>query len=160
MIKKNREIQMKDNNNNHSADNIEFEIFSTLRKIIKAVDIYSIRLKENHGINSSQLSCLLALGDFHPISLTSLSKKVSLSPSMMTGIIDQLEKKELAKRVRDSSDRRIILIELTEEGKETIENAPPSFQKKFMEGLDLFNNRKKNEINENLSDLLSLIAYV
>jgi len=146
-------------NTNNSIDNsVEFEIFSTLRRIIKTIDIYSAKLKMEHKINSSQLSCLLVLGDSSPISLSQLSKKVSLSPSMITGVIDQLESKELVSRARNSTDRRVILIELTEKGKETLKNAPLSLQKKLINALSVIKKEEKIEINKGLLKLLSIMV--
>ena len=141
-----------------SSNNIEFEIFSTLRKIIKTVDIYSAKLKMEHKINSSQLSCLLVLGELGSISLSQLSKKVSLSPSMITGVIDQLESGDLVKRVRNSTDRRVILIELTEKGKDTLKNAPLSIQKKLVNALSVIKKEEKIEINKSLLKLLSMMV--
>ena len=57
-------------------ENVEEEIFSSLRKIINAVDIYSSKLKDSTGLNASQLSCLLVLNKIGAISLSKLSKKV------------------------------------------------------------------------------------
>jgi DNA-binding MarR family transcriptional regulator len=37
--------------------------------------------------------------------------------------------------VRSSPDRRVIIIELTEEGERLAENAPPPIQQKIMDGL-------------------------
>ncbi|MDO9465046.1 MAG: MarR family transcriptional regulator [bacterium] len=141
-----------------SSNSIEFEIFSTLRKIIKTVDIYSAKLKMEHKINSSQLSCLLVLGELGSISLSQLSKKVSLSPSMITGVIDQLESKELVTRARNSTDRRVILIELTEKGKDTLKNAPLSIQKKLVNALSAIKKEEKIEINKSLLKLLSMMV--
>jgi DNA-binding MarR family transcriptional regulator len=137
---------------------IEQLIFSNLRKIIKSVDIYSAKLRESTGISSSQLSCMLALENAGPISLSQLSKMVTLSPSMITSIVDQLEKKDFVKRIRSVKDRRIILIELTHNGKESLKNAPLSFQKSFMDGLLRIQTGEKVKINKSLESLLSLIV--
>lgn len=137
---------------------LELEIFSNLRKIIKAVDIYSVKLRETSGLNSSLLSCLLVLGNTGALSLSQLSKKLSLSPSMITGIVDQLEQKELVQRERSSSDRRVIRIKLTEKGVQTIKEAPVSFQKSLMDGLKRLKEAEKVEINKNLLRLLSIIV--
>lgn len=145
---------MNDTKNNYS---IELEIFNTLHKIIKTVDIYSIKLKERYNINSSQLSCLLALADAGPLSLSQLSKKIYLSPSMITGIVDQLENKKMVERIRDTKDRRVILIVLTKIGNQTVQKAPFSFQKKLIDSLAFLKKEEKNKINRSLSKLFSLI---
>ena len=137
---------------------VEFQIFSTLRKIIKAVDIYSSRLRKDFGISSSQLSCLLSISEAEPISQSDLSKKVSLSPSMITSVIDQLEKSEMVKRTRNTTDRRIIHLELTDKGRETVRNAPLSFQKYLVDGLRALKGEDKSGISDSLSKLLTVIS--
>jgi DNA-binding MarR family transcriptional regulator len=144
--------------NTDHPDDIEIQIFSNLRKIIKLVDIYSMRLKEKVGLSASQLSCLLVLDKAGPLSLSKLSKNVSLSPSMITGIVDQLEKKELVKRERSSSDRRVIQIQLTARGRARLTDAPLSFQEYVMEGLKRLSETEKNEINGGLQKLVSVIV--
>jgi len=146
------------NNGKENAENLESEIFSYLRKVINAVEIYSSKLKDKTGLNASQLSCLLVLAKTGPISLSMLSKKVSLSPSMITAIVDQLESKELVVRNRKAVDRRVILIELTEKGKETVNNAPPSFQEQLMEGLNHLSVSEKKSLYSSLSKLLAIIV--
>ena len=58
-----------------------------------------------------------------------------VNSSTVTGIIDRLEKKEYVSRVRNSPDRRVITIELTDTGRELVENAPSPFQQTIVDGL-------------------------
>jgi DNA-binding MarR family transcriptional regulator len=145
-----------ENENSHNQD-LETEIFSSLRNILNAVEIYSAKLKEQTGLSGSQLSCLLVLNTESPLPLSKLSRKVSLSPSMITTIVDQLEKKELVFRSRQSSDRRVIFIELTEKGKDLVKTAPPSFQARLMHGLRFLREEEKKSLYEGLNRLLSVI---
>lgn len=50
-------------------------------------------------------------------SVSSLCNSTAYDPGAMTRMIDRLEAKGLARRVRDSRDRRAVRVELTEEGK-------------------------------------------
>lgn len=146
------------NLNDVNNEKLETEIFSNLRKIINAAEIYSTRLKDRTGLNASQLSCLLVIDNTGPLALSKLSRKVSLSPSMITSIIDQLEKKELVVRNRKSTDRRVILIELTGKGKERVKDAPPSFQEQLVNALNSLKDEEKNSLYESLNRLLSIIV--
>ncbi len=143
---------------NHGTRSVEFEIYDILRRIIRGASIYSVRLKEKYGLNASQLSCLLVLGKKGPLSLSMISQSVLLSPSMITGIIDQLEGKELVTRTRSSSDRRKITIALTPKGKKLLRKAPQSFQKRLMASLSTLGDKQKNNMFRSLSELLSLIV--
>ena len=141
-----------------SVDYLAGEIFSSLRKITNAVEVYSAKLKDKTGISASQLSCLLVLSKTGPLALSKLGKKVSLSPSMITSLVDQLEKKELVVRKRKTTDRRVVSIELTDKGKEKVNNTPPSFQELLIESLSYINEEEKKSLHKNLSRLLSLIV--
>jgi DNA-binding MarR family transcriptional regulator len=143
---------------NSGSENLESEIFSCLRRIINAVEIYSSKMKDKTGLNVSQLSCLLVLEKTGPLSLSKLSQHVFLSPSMITSIVDQLEKKELVLRTRKSSDRRVILIELTDKGKEVAQTAPPSFQEQLTTNLSHLKEEEKKTLFDNLNKLLSIIV--
>jgi DNA-binding MarR family transcriptional regulator len=140
------------------GSNLETEIFSCLRKIINAADIYSSRLKDKTGLNASQLSCLLVLKRSGAMPLSKLSRQVLLSPSMITSIVDQLEKKELVVRNRKSTDRRVILIELTGKGEEAVNKAPPPFQQQLMKGLKYLKEEEKKTLHSSLSTLFSVIV--
>lgn len=135
----------------------EFTIFSILHRLIKGVDIYSDNLKRTLGLTSSQLSCLLVVGDSDSISQNRLSQKVSLSPSMITGIVDQLEKRGLVSRLRNKEDRRILQISLTEEGKEVLKSSPLTFQKKLTESLKKLTKDERNQIQSGLNRLLGIV---
>lgn len=143
---------------NPGPEKLESEIFSYLRRIINAVDIYSSKLRDKTGLNASQLSCLLVLEKTGPLSLSKLSQHVYLSPSMITSIVDQLENKELVIRMRKSADRRVILIELTEKGKEVAQTAPPSFQEQLTSSLNNLKEEEKKTLFDSLNKLLSIIV--
>ncbi|AEX85318.1 hypothetical protein XO10_04470 [Marinitoga sp. 1135] len=95
---------------------------------------------ENMEITSSQWMILGILMKNGRMKIGDLSKEVGLSNSTVTGIIDRLEKRNFVKRVRDSKDRRVIYIELTEE-----------FEKN-KKGLNLSMDNKLNEFLENVSE--------
>lgn len=136
---------------------IEQEIIASIRKIMRAVDIYSNRLKEQIGLNSSQLTCLDYLGQFGPRSISELGKLLSLSPSMLTNIIDQLESRLLVRRVRSDKDRRMIKIELTDMGKQILENSPIFLHKKLENNLSDLSNQERSQILESLNLLIMSI---
>jgi DNA-binding MarR family transcriptional regulator len=77
--------------------------------------------------------------------------------STVTGVVDRLEKKGLAERMRNSPDRRVITIQLTETGKKLAKNAPPPIQQKIIDGLKETENDKKEQIVHSLNMLTSML---
>lgn len=140
------------------VENLEAEIFSCLRRVINTVEIYSSKLKDKTGLNTSQLSCLLVLDKGGSMSPGQLSRKVFLSPSMITSIIDQLEKKKLVLRNRESADRRVIQIQLTESGRGVVKTTPPSFQEQLINCLSHLEEEEKKNLLKSLNKLFSLIV--
>lgn len=71
--------------------------------------------------------------------MSSLAEKICLSLSSVTGLIDRLVSKKLVKRDRSSEDRRVVQVELTEQGKalnEEAMEAPVQFARGLLKGLN------------------------
>jgi DNA-binding MarR family transcriptional regulator len=78
------------------------------------------------GLNIGEFDVLAALrrsGQPYQLSPTKLFNTLMVTSGTMTHRIDRLEKAELVKRIPDPSDRRGMLIELTDKGFEVIEKA-------------------------------------
>ena len=88
-------------------------IFQSLRRIMRAVDLYSAKLVSNYEITSPQLICLLTLHNDGPLTTSALAKLVHLSNSTVVGILDRLEKRGLIHRERGREDRRLVLVSIT-----------------------------------------------
>lgn len=106
----------------------DLNILHSLRKIIRAVDLHSRKLKSDYDITAPQLVCLLTVKEYAPISMAQLAKEVHLSPSTLVGIVDRLEKKNWIKRKRGVKDRRQMYLYTTQEGDEFYEKAPSPLQ--------------------------------
>jgi DNA-binding MarR family transcriptional regulator len=115
--------------------NYELRVLQSLRRIIRAVEIHSRKLAQNHNITGPQLACLLALREEGPLTTTLLAQKVYLSPSTIVGIVDRLEEKGLVSRQRGSKDRRRVQTCLTQAGERLVESAPSSLQDTLAEAL-------------------------
>jgi DNA-binding MarR family transcriptional regulator len=75
------------------------------------------RLSE-FNITSSQASVLNTLNSQNGLSLSDVGKRVHLDKPAMTGLADRMEKDDLVKRKRISSDRRVIQLVLTKKGRD------------------------------------------
>lgn len=99
-------------------------IIFALRRIMQQMDHHSHKLDKKYGITVPQLTCLYEIYEKGDMTLSLLSKEIHLSPSTLVGVIDRLEEKELVKRTRDTEDRRMIFIGITNKGKEFIQTSP------------------------------------
>ena len=106
----------------------DLQIFQSLRRIMRAIDIHSRKLKSQHRITSPQLVCLLAIVNEGPLTATRIADRVYLSASTVVGILDRLEQRGLVQRDRDRADRRIVNVSATGAGLELAASAPSPLQ--------------------------------
>lgn len=112
------------------ADRTE-EALISLRQILRATEIGSRALAKASGLNPSQLILLNVVAAGGDTSAGALAREISLSQATVTTLIDKLVDRGLVARHRDQTDKRRIYIELTEEGKATLDHAPDSLQSRF-----------------------------
>jgi DNA-binding MarR family transcriptional regulator len=142
-----------------SDDKTDFirEITYQIRRLIQAGEIYTKELNRKYLISAAQLNCLMALFEHGPLSLSQIARYMMVKSSTVTGVVDRLEQKGLVIRMRNSPDRRVITIQLTETGKNLAENAPPPIQKKIIDGLKKLSEDEKRNILGALNDLTHML---
>ena len=72
------------------------------------------------GVSVSQCHALMTIAERGSLSMRELAAKLFLTISTMTRIVDQLVKKKLVVRHPDARDRRQVLVEATDKGKEVL----------------------------------------
>lgn len=112
----------------------------------------------DHGLSYGEYKLLLRLvtrtAD-NRMSAGELSKSLMLSSGAMTNRLDQLEKSELIRRVRDPKDRRGVQVELTDKGRATIDNAVIEQAAKEIDVLGVLNSRELANLNALLRKVLT-----
>jgi|TARA_B110000240_G_C13215994_1_gene332488 DNA-binding MarR family transcriptional regulator len=109
------------------------ELFVSIRKIIRAIDLRSKKLNKVAGITGPQLLIMQELGHVKGITAKDVSTNIHLSQATVTSILDRLEAKHFIKRVRSDSDRRRVALYLTDDGMRTLLNAPQPIEDNFVE---------------------------
>ena len=103
---------------NHCVDMI-----LVIRRMTRLLDKYNKYLNTKYGVTLPQLLCLIEIQSEDSINLSTLTKRVNLNSSAITGIIDRMEMKGFVARVRKREDRRNIYLEITDQGRKFAENA-------------------------------------
>jgi DNA-binding MarR family transcriptional regulator len=70
-----------------------------------------------HELTGPQLTVIKLLSGIGDLSLTELSESMQTRNSTVTGIIDRMEAAGLVRRVRSETDRRVVMIRLTPQGR-------------------------------------------
>lgn len=96
-------------------------IFYLLNKASQAGNRCLAKQLKPFPVTPAQGLILLFLRDEDAVTSARLGKRAGLDSATLTGIIDRLEKLDLAERRKNPSDRRAIKVCLTEKGKRTAE---------------------------------------
>ena len=111
------------------------DIVWAIRRLVRAVYLDTSQMSRQHGLTGSQSMVLRSLVHNGPLSSAALSRRLFVTPSNITGVIDRLEKKGLVERTRKVGDRRVSLITLTEAGTELSKSLPDPIEKRFISQL-------------------------
>jgi DNA-binding MarR family transcriptional regulator len=76
---------------------------------------------QTSNIGPQELRILELLGDAGPQMMRSLAEHVNLAVNSITSLVDSLEQKGLVTRTRSETDRRVINVQLTDDGKRAYE---------------------------------------
>ncbi len=109
------------------------EVLVALRRIIRAVDLHSKRLMQSVGLSGPQLVLLKTLAREGPLTTGRLARLASLSQGTISAILDRLERRGFTARTRSESDRREVVVTLTDEGRRTVGSAPDLLQESFIQ---------------------------
>ena len=107
------------------------EIFMDLRRIMRAMDVYSRQLAGSHGLTGPQMLCLREILDQGSLTTGALALAIALSPATLTGILDRLEVRGLVSRERRPEDKRRVLVSLTPLGLQMAQELPSPLQERF-----------------------------
>lgn len=77
-------------------------------------ELFDDVVAEAAGLNRSQWRCLDLLGTRGSLTAGQLATAARLTTGAVTAVVDQLERAGLVRRIRDTKDRRKVIIELTE----------------------------------------------
>lgn len=91
---------------------------------------------QKSGLSTPQLILLREIAQHTSIPTGTLSANVSLSHATVTSILDRLVAKGLVSRRRSEADRRKVLVQLTDAGREKLREAPSLLQEEFGERFD------------------------
>jgi len=133
------------------------EIVGTIQKFVRAVSIDAFKMSREYGLTGPQNLVLRTLLKHGPLSSIDLSRRLYVTPSNITGIIDRLEKKKFVERVRKEGDRRVALITLTEKGAEVSHTLPDPIENRLIYALADLETEHIQILSMVMNQILSLI---
>ena len=126
-------------------ETLEMTSFAALQRSasIIAGEVHKILGPQN--LTVSQFGVMEALYIYGPMYQRDLAEQILKTTGNITTVIDNLEKRELVKRVREVKDRRYFQVILTPEGDKLIRKIFPSHVKRVGQVMDLLSPEEQEE---------------
>lgn len=140
---------------NH-GENVD-RVLVSLRRIIRAIDLHSKKLVQQFGLTVPQLIVLKALQQNSPLSVGQVAEAVSLSQATVTNILLRLEERGYVHRTRSDSDKRRVLVEVSEIGKQILHSAPALLHDDFIARFDDLEDWEQTLIISSLQRVASMM---
>lgn len=109
------------------------ELLISIRQVIRAIDLHSKRIAKETGLTTPQLLVLKSIHNHAGSMVKDIANEINLSSATVTTILDRLEARGLILRVRSTTDKRKVEINLSEEGRVAIVGAPKPLQAHFID---------------------------
>jgi DNA-binding MarR family transcriptional regulator len=135
------------------------EIMSSVRKIVRAVNLESKRVEKTFGISIPQLLTLKFLNEEvgYKSSMKAIKEMLSLNASTVTGIVDRLEQKGFVARLPDPKDKRSTPIILTSKGSGLLINTKESLHEKISKNLDKISEEEYQDILVSFETIINFL---
>ena len=133
-------------------------IIDNIRRVFQVINEQSKRAKRKTGLTGPQLWTIKTIAASSPVRVSDLALHLYLHPATVVGILNRLESQGLVKRVRTSSDRRVVHVELTDAGNALVTKAPQVHQDLLVSGLEDLTLVKLKEIAAGLGLLVNILG--
>jgi DNA-binding MarR family transcriptional regulator len=91
------------------------QVFLAGRELSTAAVMFHTAVAAKGGLTATETKALDLLERLGPLTAGELSEHSGLAPASVTGLIDRLERKNVARRIPHPQDRRRVLIEMNRE---------------------------------------------
>lgn len=105
--------------------NDSLDLYIALSRASEWVNAHGDRDIRKHGLNRTEFGVLELLYHKGAQPIQQIGSKVLMSSGNITYVVDKLEKKEFVARRTSTEDRRLVFAEITDKGKQFIEEVFP-----------------------------------
>lgn len=94
------------------------DVLVKLFRNINVIEEQAIRTEKYSDVTTNDMHVIEAIGIEEQKNMTTVAKALHVTTGTLTISVNNLVKKNYVKRIRSEEDRRVVLISLTEKGKE------------------------------------------
>lgn len=133
------------------------EMVTLIKKIMLLIkQNFEGELKKMH-VTQSQGLVMRTLNHYGDMKVSDISKKLDLSNSTVSGIIDRLVEKRIVERKRSAEDRRVVMISLAEDYRQPVKKHLDAITKKMGSAMSIATEEDFDFILEGLEKLRTIL---
>ncbi|MHB8121365.1 MAG: MarR family winged helix-turn-helix transcriptional regulator [Desulfuromonadaceae bacterium] len=134
------------------------DIIDDIRRTFQVLTEQSRKIEHKTGLTGPQLWVVKMLNNESPMKVSELARRMYLHPATMVGLLDRLEAKGLVQRTRSAKDRRVVHIDLTEQGRHVVKESPEVVQSLLVLGLEGLADQELKRISDGLEHVVKIIG--
>jgi MarR family 2-MHQ and catechol resistance regulon transcriptional repressor len=121
------------------------KLFIVLSRAYKAINEHVNKVIQSNGLNPTEFAVLELLYHKGDQPLQQIGGKILLASGSITYVVDKLEQKGLLKRIACPKDRRVTYAQITDKGKQLIQEIFPEHAKQIDSLMSSLNDSEKVE---------------
>lgn len=107
---------------------LPLEVLGLFRVIFKSANKHFEEIEKSVGVSGAQLWALSEVEQAGSMTISSLARAMSLHQSTTSNLVEKLVAKGLLNRVRSTTDRRVVEVQLSEAGNAALSQAPGPYR--------------------------------
>jgi DNA-binding MarR family transcriptional regulator len=134
------------------ADSVTLSLLDIVPRLNRWAEASVTRAAGDNRLSLRQLSALTMI-ESEKTTLGDVARRLMVTPAVVTGLIDRLEKRGYVRRINSTDDRRRVLLALTDEGRAAAESVSNQLQKEMASALDGFSAADLEQLDRSLTRL-------
>jgi DNA-binding MarR family transcriptional regulator len=133
-------------------------VLQQFRELFRVSQQHFQRIESNCGVSGAQLWALSELKATPGLTVSGLSRALSIHLSTSSNLLDKLEAQELIRRERNSADQRVVSVYLTIAGQQLLRKAPKPAEGVIPDALGRMPDTALRRLKRDLDLLLGLAS--
>jgi DNA-binding MarR family transcriptional regulator len=140
--------------NNTNSKIQALETLKLFRIIFKSANRHFHEIEKLAGIGGASLWALAEIVETEKLTVTDLATHMSIHQSTASNLLDKLESEGYITRVKSTSDRRVVYLIATDQGREVLARAPLPHRGILPDALMRLNPEVLTELHNHLTQLV------
>jgi MarR family 2-MHQ and catechol resistance regulon transcriptional repressor len=132
---------------------LSLDLFIAMNRAVQWANAHSDRDIKGYGLNRTEFGVLELLYHKGAQPLQQIGGKVLMSSGNITYVVDKLEQKQFVRRKASSEDRRLIYAEITDAGKQLLDEVFPKHAAVIHEAMNGITDEEKRVASQLLKKL-------